>query len=103
MEKKEYFREKSILIIRLERNQREVGQLKNKLSSYICEPRTYSLFERIESLRNRLEKLSSTNKEIILALKGKKKSVEMYVERVGLLLMEFHDLEKGVADYLKKV
>ncbi len=103
MEKKEYPLEKSTLMLRLERNQREVGQLKTTLSSYICEPKTYSLYERIEVLKNRLENLSRTNREIILALKGRKKSVEGYVERVSMQLMEFHELQKGVADYLKRV
>ncbi len=95
--------EKNTLVLRLERNQREVGQLKNKLNSYICEPKTYGLFERIESLRNALESLNKSNSEMIQALKGKKKSVEEYVDRVKLQLKEFHELQQGVADYVRWV
>ncbi|MCJ7466118.1 MAG: hypothetical protein MUO53_05420 [Maribacter sp.] len=60
----------------------EVRQLKNKLNSYVCEPKTYSLYERIESLKHRLENLSNANSEMLRTLKEKRKSVEEYVDSV---------------------
>ncbi len=95
--------EKNNLVLRLERNQREVGQLKNKLNSYVCEPKTYSLFERIETLKTGLERLSSTNREIIQALRERKKSVGDYMENVRQQLSEFHELQQGVHDYVQGV
>lgn len=93
--------EKSKLVIRLERNQREVRQLKTKLSSYICEPCTYALFERIETLKTGLERLSIKNQEIIQALKERRKSVEDYMENVRQQFTEFHELQQGVHDYIQ--
>ncbi|MGB5553763.1 MAG: hypothetical protein WBM83_03825 [Flavobacteriaceae bacterium] len=93
--------EKSNLVLRLERNQREARQLKNKLSSYLCEPRTYNLFERSETLKSGLERLSDTNDEIIQALREKKKSVEEYMESVKQQFTMFHELQQGVQDYVQ--
>ena len=93
--------EKSNLVLRLERNEREVRQLKSKLNSYVCEPRTYSLFERVEALKMGLERLSATNREIIQALKERKKSVSDYMENVRHQLTEFHELQQGVHDYVQ--
>jgi cell fate (sporulation/competence/biofilm development) regulator YlbF (YheA/YmcA/DUF963 family) len=95
--------EKSLLVIRLERNQNDLQQLKTKLSSYICEPRTYSLFERIESLRSGLDNLSSSNQEVIRSIKTRKRSVEAYVERAKEQFQKFNQLQQGVEEYLDGV
>lgn len=92
--------EKSALVIRLERNQNDLHQLKNKLNSYICEPRTYTLFERIETLKNGLENLSDSNIQIIRSLKNHKKSVETYVDSAKEQLAKFNQLQQGVEDYV---
>lgn len=92
--------EKSALVIRLERNQNDLLQLKSKLNSYICEPRTYSLFERIEALKNGLENLSNSNTQIIGSLKNRKKSVETYVESAKEHLSKFNKLQQGVEEYV---
>lgn len=90
---------KNALLLRLERNQKDLMQLRNKLSSYRCEPRTYSLFERIETLRNAMDNLSSTNSEIISALKEHKRTVGEYVDQAKNQLSEFKRLNAGVEDY----
>ncbi len=87
-------------LLRLERNNRDLLQLKSKLNSYVCEPNTYSLFEHMESLRHRIEHLLRNNSEIMLALQGKKYYLENYVDRVRNQLIEFKKLEKGIADYM---
>ena len=88
------------LVTRLERNLKDVHQLRSKLNSYSCEPQTYSLFERIESLKIGLETLSRTDQEIIAALKEQKKSAKEYVEIVKQLYSEFNKLRQGVEEYM---
>ncbi len=87
-------------LLRMERNHRDLAQLSKKLNSYICEPRTYTLFERIEILRNRLERLKDNNSEIMASLKGHKKNLGNQVERIKQQFMEFRELEKCVAEYM---
>jgi len=91
--------DKNTLLLRLERNQKDLLQLRAKLSSYLCEPKTYSLFERIEALRSSMDNLSNTNNEIIHALKEHKKTVGDYVDRAKNQLSEFKRLNAGVEDY----
>jgi hypothetical protein len=92
--------EKSTLVMRLERNQKDLLQLKCKLNSYTCEPRTQSLFERIEILRKYLETLSATNTEIITSLKGSKQVVKGYMESAKKHLLEFNQLQQSVDEYV---
>ena len=91
---------KNILVTRLERNLKDVHQLRTKLNSYSCEPQTYSLFERIEALKFGLETLIRTDQEIITALKERKKSAKEYIERVKQLYSEFNKLQQGVEEYM---
>jgi cell fate (sporulation/competence/biofilm development) regulator YlbF (YheA/YmcA/DUF963 family) len=90
----------SSLVMRLERNQHDLLKMKSALTSYICEPRTPSLFERCESLKTKLESLSTNNSEIIQSLKGHKKSVSNYVESAKQQFQEFYLLQQGVDDYV---
>ena len=95
--------EKSTLVLKLERSQQNVGQLRNKLNSYVCEPKTYSLFERIEALRNGLDTLSSTNREIILSLRGPKTHTGDFVDRIRQQFLAFNELQRGVEEYMRGV
>ncbi len=90
----------SSLVTRLERNQHDLLQMKSKLSSYICEPRTPSLYERSESLKQKLENLRNTHGEVIQSLKDRKKSLSKYVDRAKKQFQEFYLLQKGVEDYV---
>ncbi len=92
--------DQSTLLVRLERNQHDLLKMKSALSSYVCEPRTPSLFERCETLKHKLENLSNTNVEIIQSLKGRKKSVSNYVERAKQQFQEFYQLQRGIEDYV---
>lgn len=91
--------EKNALLLRLERNQKDLSQLRNKLSSYRFEPRTYTLFERMENLRRSMDSLSYTNSEIIRALKGHRKTVGDYVERAKHQFSEFKRIHDSVEEY----
>lgn len=93
--------DKSALVIRLERNQKDLLQLKSKLNSYTCEPRTLSLFESMENLRNGLESMSAANSEILQALKEKKRMVDPYIDTVKEQLQKFNQLQQGVESYVQ--
>ncbi|RKN81215.1 hypothetical protein [Ulvibacterium marinum] len=93
--------EKNTLVLKLERSQQDVGQLRNKLNSYICEPKTYSLFERMEALKNGLDTLSNTNREIILSVRQRKKHTVDFVDRVRQQFIAFNELQRGVEEYMQ--
>ncbi|MUH36211.1 hypothetical protein D9O36_10190 [Zobellia amurskyensis] len=92
--------DKNAIVVRLERNQKDLVQLRTKLNSYRCEPKTYSLYERIESLRSKMDSLSHSNSEIITSLKDTRKSVTTHLERAKRQLTEFRRLNDGVSEYL---
>ncbi len=94
--------EKNALVLRLELNQKYVDRLREQLSSYRYEPNTYSLFERMESLRNGLDNLTRTNSEIIMSLKEKRKWVDSYVESGKRQFTEFNLLRRSVEEYIQR-
>src|SRR5690606_8623145 len=87
-------------ILRLERNNKDLMQLKDKLSSYMLEPRTYSLFQQIEYLRNRMEYLKNTNQEILYALKEPRKSFADIMDSIKQQFREFYELQQGIDEYI---
>jgi hypothetical protein len=93
--------EKNALVLRLERNQKDVDRLLDKLGSYRYEPRTHGLFERRESLRNGLEDLTRTNAEIIASLREKKRLVDSYVESAKRQFAEFIVLHGSIEEYIQ--
>jgi chromosome segregation ATPase len=92
--------EKNALTLKLERHQNDLSQLRRKLNSYICEPTTYSLFERMESLKHALEKLRRDNAEIIAGVKGHKRNMEDYIGRIKQQFIQFNQLQQGIDDYI---
>ncbi|WP_289041822.1 hypothetical protein [uncultured Zobellia sp.] len=92
--------DKNAIVVRLERNQKDLVQLRTKLNSYRCEPKTYSLYERIETLRTTMDSLTHSNREIINSLKDTRKTVSTHLERAKRQLTEFRRLNDGVAEYL---
>ncbi len=92
--------DKGALAMRLERNQKELRQLKSTLNCYLYEPRTYSLFERYEALRTRLEVLSKSHSEIIQVIKTPRKSLANCLDMAMEQMNEFAQLQKGVEEYV---
>lgn len=93
---------RSSIVAKLERNEKDVHQLRSKLNSYACEPCTYMLFERIEVLKSGLDSLSSTNREIIASMKGHRKTLDEYVaKKAKLQFSKFKTLRDEVEDYMK--
>lgn len=94
--------EKNALVLRLERNQLDLQQLRGQLDSYRCEPSTYGLFETIENLRKGMDRLRGSNHEIIDTLKEQKKTVSDYFEEAKQQFLEFNRLKSKVEDYQTK-
>ncbi len=93
--------EKNTMVLKLERHQENLLQLRLKLNSYTCEPKTYTLFERIEFLKTRLENLRTENAYMIASIKERRRNIEDYVERIKKQFVEFHMLQQGVEDYIR--
>lgn len=90
----------SHVIQRLERNNRELLTLDGNLRSYICEPKTYSLFERCQQLKKRLEEVRCKNQEIITVLRERKRNLEAHMEEIRHQIREFQELELLVLEYI---
>lgn len=94
---------KTKVLLRLERNQREAGILRKKLNSYMCEPQTYFRFERIEDLKSGLENFTLINDNMLTTLREQRKSLEELRDKVRAQLREFHELQRGVEDYMRGI
>ncbi len=89
------------LLIRLQRNRRDLVQLNQKLNSHTCEPCTPSLFEEKQVLRKQLERLRNSNSDLIDSIKHHKRSFDDIGEVVMQQICDFNELRKGVFDYSK--
>jgi len=83
--------------VRLERVNKDLEVLRKKLNSYVCEPKTYGLFERMEQLQLRLEEVRNANDKIISGLRSGGKTFEKEVTKQ---LHNFRALEQGIAEYI---
>lgn len=90
----------SYFLIRLERTNKEILSLKESLNSYVCEPKTYSLFERFEGLKRRMDGMMSMNSEIIDRLRNPKDSFDSLVDRIKDQIKDFKELERNVLEYI---
>lgn len=93
-------RDTTPIILRLERNNTEILSLTDKLNSYVCEPKTQSLFELMESLKQRLEKMRNANLEAINLLREPKRTLDAPKEKIKKLIKEFKELENNVFEYI---
>lgn len=90
-------------LLRLQRTNKSLAQLSNKLNSYTCEPCTYSLYEQVQSLKERMENLRSSNNEIISSVKMHKQTFDDITDLVKQQIRDFNELRKGVFDYTRMV
>ncbi|QWX85150.1 hypothetical protein H0I23_05800 [Cellulophaga sp. HaHaR_3_176] len=86
-------------ILKLERHSKDLAQLDSKLNSYMCEPKTYELFERKNSLKKRMERLKKSNQDLILSLKEKKGMVSAQIEQIKNHYSDFMNLQSELKDY----
>lgn len=87
-------------LLRLERNNQSLLSLEEKLKSYVCEPKTRSLYNRMESLKQSLANLKNSNLEIIKALKDHSLVFENAKERIREQLENYKSLELKVLEYI---
>lgn len=87
-------------IHRLERNRKELVVLQEHLSSYVCEPKTYSLFENCELLKTRLARMQKLNRELVEAIRERKQNIQESLTISAELLNAFHELERQVLEYI---
>jgi hypothetical protein len=88
-------------VIRLERMNRELLEMRKKLGSYVCEPKTHSLFERYEFLKRRLENLRLMNIDLILSLREQREYLLLHWKGVQQQFHDFQSLEMDVQQYME--
>ncbi len=90
-------------IVQLERNDRILSQMHKKMSSYIYEPNTTSLFEQSEGLKHKMNTLKKTNIEILNSFKQQKQILKEEIEFVKNQFKAINDLQTGVDNYFNSV
>lgn len=88
------------ILLRLERNNRNLTYLKEKLSSYIYEPKTLNLFEQKEYLKDKLDGLRTKNQELMNAFKKRQILFEDPVEHIREQRRALRELENNVLEYI---
>jgi len=78
----------------LERKRKSVEQLQRKLESYLCEPQTYSCFEKREFLKSALKRVATKTDVLLAALKIHD------IDQVEQEFEEFEELNLEVMKYL---
>lgn len=87
-------------LLRLERNNQSLLSLEEKLKSYVCEPKTRRLYDRMETIKQSLQNLKNSNLEIIRALKDHSLFYEEAKERILQQLETYKTLELKVLEYI---
>ncbi|RTE52034.1 hypothetical protein EHW67_17705 [Arenibacter aquaticus] len=90
---------KSGCILKLERTNNDLSYLEKKMTSYVCEPNTYTLFIKSESLRQTLRSLKHANAELIKALKREKDLKIDLFEKTMDQIRSYMELQKSVEEY----
>jgi len=96
-----HLKAQSPMIQHLERNNRELLHLGDKLHSYICEPKTYLLFENSENLKGRLMDLQRANQGLMDEIKEINKPGERHMERCQKQFEAYLELEQEVIEYIE--
>lgn len=87
-------------LLRLERNNQRLLSLEEKLRSYVCEPKTRSLYDRLESIKQSLANLKNSNLEIIKALKNHTLIFDDAKDRIREQFDSYQSLELKVLEYI---
>lgn len=86
--------------IRLERSYNNILHLKNRLSSYSCEPRTYSLFHKLEDLKLQIELLSIEHLKLMNTLKKPVHFIDLKKQQVKDSIASVNLIEQDVSKYI---
>ena len=87
---------------KLERISKNLHSLRTKLSSYTCEPKTFTLYEIKEQLKSKLDKMSRSNQDLLKTLKSKKAITDQTKSKAAEQLNAFKNLENKVLDYIRR-
>lgn len=88
--------------IKLLRNNIDLGALKEKLNSYICEPRTYSLYERFYVLNNKLNSLIKRNTLSVVNLDKSEFIATEDLDKIKNQILEYSTLQKDICSYMRE-
>ncbi|MGB5171470.1 MAG: hypothetical protein WBN69_08575 [Eudoraea sp.] len=91
---------KNALVRSLETNNKCLISLENNLNSYICEPKTSLLFERLSLLKRSLAELKKSQLELINGLKDSSVYFEEAKSRISRQLETYNTLEIKVLEYI---
>ena len=87
-------------ILRLERINKNLHSLRTKLSSYMCEPKTLSLYQRMESIKRHLDDMRSNNIELIANFQNSTLKSDQGRELVEQQFESYKNLEIKVLEYI---
>lgn len=87
--------------MRLERSYSNILHLKNRLNSYSCEPRTYSLFEQLEDLKLKIELLSIAHLKLMNTLKKPVHFIDLKKQQVKENINSVNLMEQAVSEYIE--
>ena len=87
-------------LLRLERINKNILSLNTKLNSYICEPKTLSLYQRMDSLKSHLENMLSNNNDLINRLRERTLLPDEGRKLVQQQLESYRNLELKVLEYI---
>lgn len=88
------------VVLRLERINKNVVSLRTKLNSYMCEPKTLSLYQRLESLKQLLEDMRASNLELIKNFQNKALLADQGKASVKQQFESYKNLELKVLEYI---
>tara|TARA_R110002049_G_scaffold16732_2_gene66231 strand:+ start:326 stop:664 length:339 start_codon:yes stop_codon:yes gene_type:complete len=92
---------KSECMLKLQRNTLDLQQLETKMASYVCEPNTYELFNKCQSILHNLRKLKKKNQELIQTVQLRKQLQITELESTIRQVRDFVDLSQSAHEYQK--
>lgn len=87
-------------LLRLERINQNLLSLKSKLSSYMCEPKTLVLYQKLEALKFQLSDMRNRNQELISDYYDQSPELKDIGAIVQQQFKTYKDLELKVLEYI---
>ena len=87
-------------LFRLERINHNLLALRNKLSSYMCEPKTLVLYQKLDSIKFQLEDLLKRNQELLNTHNKNAMRQEEYSKIEQQQFKTYKELELKVLEYI---
>jgi hypothetical protein len=88
------------IIHRLERINKNLLSLRTKLNSYICEPKTLSLYQKMEALKKHLDDMHGNNIELISNLQSRSMLLKEGKVMVKQQFEAYKNIEIKVMEYI---